>query len=163
LKESDFTSQMPGSFVKNLQGVTTFAPAPLPPTLLLPLSLLRVSTRGDWLAWIGFFVEGLRVAATESMQKINELTELRRTYHQRLQAARNSALLLKLVDQLFIRPIIRVSDAQVTMGVTYPPALNSIQKLIDAKILAEMKPRSMPAKFIARGILKAVNAEPTQR
>jgi len=126
-------------------------------------SLLRVSTHGDWLGWISFFVEGLRVAAVESLQKIAELAELRKAYHRRLQSARNSALLLKLVDQLFIRPVIRVSDAQETMGVTYPPALNSIQKLIEAKILVEIKPRSMPAKFIARGILNAVNAEPTRR
>jgi Fic family protein len=126
-------------------------------------SLMRVSTHGDWLNWINFFTEGLRVAAVESLQKIEELAQLRKIYHGRLQSARNSALLLKLVDQLFIRPVIRVSDAQAILGLTYPSALGSIQKLIAAKILTEIKPRSMPARFIARGILKAVNAEPTRR
>jgi Fic family protein len=125
--------------------------------------LMRVSTHGQWTNWISFFVEGLRVAAVESLEKIEELVKLRRTYHERLQSARNSALLLKLVDQLFIQPVIRVADAQKAMGVTYPPALNGIEKLIAAKILSEIKPRNMPAKFIARAILKAVNAEPTSR
>jgi Fic family protein len=126
-------------------------------------SLLRVSTHGDWLGWIKFFVEGLRVAAVESLEKLDELAQLRRTYHQRLQSARNSALLLKLVDQLFIQPVIRVSDAAKTMGVTYPPALRSIEKLIEAKILVEVNPRTMPARFVASGILKKVNAVPTRR
>jgi Fic family protein len=126
-------------------------------------SLLRVSTHGDWLGWISFFVEGLRVAAVESLQKLDELVQLRRVYHQRLQSARNSVLLVKLVDQLFIRPVIRISDAAQIMKVTYPSAQKSIQKLIQAKILAEMKPRAMPTLFIARGILTAVNAVPTSR
>lgn len=126
-------------------------------------SLLRVSTSGQWIEWIGFFVEGLRVAAVESLQKLDELSRLRQSYHQRLQSARNSALLLKLVDQLFIRPIIRVSDAATIMGVTYPPALNSIQKLIAAKVLTEVKPRSTPARFIAKQILRTLDATPTER
>jgi Fic family protein len=126
-------------------------------------SLLRVSTHGDWSGWITFFLEGLRAAAHESMQKLDELAGLRATYHERLHTARNSALLLKLVDQLFIRPVMRVSDAGDIMGVTYPAAQRSLQKLVEAKILVEMKPRQMPTRFIARGILKAVNAEPTQR
>ncbi len=125
--------------------------------------LLSVSTHGDWLKWIRFFVEGLRVAAIESLAKLDELAQLRSRYHQQLQSARNSALLIKLVDELFIRPVIRVSDAAKTMGVTYPPALKSIQKLIDARILTPVRPQSSPARFIAKGILKAVNAEPTRR
>jgi Fic family protein len=125
--------------------------------------LLRVSTHGDWTGWIGFFVEGLRVAAVESLAKLDELTTLRSRYHRRLHSARNSVLLLKLVDLLFIRPVIRVSDAASEMGVTYPPAQKSIKKLIEARILSEIKPRSMPARFIARGILEAVNAKPTRR
>jgi Fic family protein len=126
-------------------------------------SFLRVSTHGDWAGWVTFFLEGLRVAAAESMQKLDELATLRTTYYQRLQAARNSALLLKLVDQLFIQPVMRVSNAATTMGVTYPAAQKSLQKLVDAGILVEVKPRQTPTRFVARGILKAVNAEPTRR
>jgi Fic family protein len=125
--------------------------------------LLRVSTHGDWNGWLSFFIEGLRVAVTESMSKLTELTDLQRQYHDRLRSARNSALLLTLVDHLFIKPVITISDAARLMKVTYPSAQNSVQKLVHAKILAEIKPRTTPARFIARSILKAVNAEPTRR
>lgn len=124
-------------------------------------ALLRVSTHGDWNGWFLFFLEGLRVAATESLQKLTELTALQKRYHERLRSARNSALLLTLVDDLFITPVIRISDAAKIMGVTYPAAQNSVQKLVDAKILF-LKPKTVPATFIAREIVAALNPIPTQ-
>ncbi len=126
-------------------------------------ALLSVSTQGDWNRWIAFFVEGLDVAAKESMQKLTELSDLQSDYHDRLRSARNSALLLTLVDNLFVAPIVTVSKAAKLMNLTYPSAQNSIRKLIDAGILSEIKPRSLPARFVAKAILKAVNAEPSHR
>ena len=41
MKEADFTGQMPGEFVRNLQGTLTFSPLPLPPALSLPMGLVR--------------------------------------------------------------------------------------------------------------------------
>ncbi len=125
--------------------------------------LLRVSTHGDWLGWISFFVEGLRFATVESLKKLDELVTLRATYHQRLQEARNSALLIKLVDALFIQPVMNISTAAATMGVTYAAAQRSVEKLIRAGILKQVQPNAVPAKFVANDILKAVNAEPTRR
>ncbi|MGN6504411.1 MAG: hypothetical protein ACTHM6_02495, partial [Tepidisphaeraceae bacterium] len=112
--------------------------------------------------WIAFFVEGLRVAAVESLDKLQELVRLRANYHAKLQAARNSTLLLKLVDELFVRPTIRVSDAKRILKVTYPSAQKSLLKLQEAGILSEVR-GSYPIRFTAKKILKAVNAEPTRR
>src|SRR5476651_125951 len=41
MKESAFTSSMPGEFVKNLNGFTTFRPHPLPPTVPWTMTLAR--------------------------------------------------------------------------------------------------------------------------
>lgn len=124
--------------------------------------LLRVSTHGDWLGWITFFLEGLRIAAVESTQKLNELLGLQREYHALIRAARNSALLLTLVDHLFISPAITVNEAAEVMGVTPTAASQSIQKLMDAGILRVRKV-GKPTIYVADTILKAVNAEPTRR
>lgn len=124
--------------------------------------LLRVSTHGDWLGWVRFFLEGLRVAAIESAQKLGELLALQREYHNLLRSARNSALLLTLVDQLFIMPVITVNEAAEIMGVTHAAASTSVQKLIEAGILRIRRP-GKPALYVADTILKAVNAEPTLR
>jgi Fic family protein len=124
--------------------------------------LLRVSTHGDWQGWVTFFLEGLRVAAVESMQKLNELLGLQREYNALIRTARNSALLLTLIDQLFIRPVITVREAAEVMGVTYAAASQSVQKLLDARIL-RVRTIGKPTTYVADTILKAVNAEPTRR
>jgi Fic family protein len=124
--------------------------------------LLRVSTHGDWEGWITFFLEGLRVAAVESTQKLNELLGLQREYNALIRTARNSALLLALIDQLFIRPVITVREAAAVMGVTYAAANQSVRKLLDAGIL-RVRTAGKPTTFVADTILKAVNAEPTRR
>jgi Fic family protein len=125
-------------------------------------ALLRVSTHGDWSGWIAFFLEGLRVASTESLDKLEELASLRRQYHDTLRSARSSSLLLVLIDKLFVSPVVTIPAATRILGVTYPAAKNSVQKLVEAGILSPI-PDSSPTRFIARGILRALNPIPTRR
>ena len=125
-------------------------------------ALLGVSMCNDWTTWVVFFLEGLRVAADESLAKLLELTDLQRQYHDRLRSARNSALLLTLVDNLFALPTVTTADAAEVMRVTPEAARNSIKKLVEAKILRPVDNR-YPAEFTADAILSAVNAEPTRR
>lgn len=125
-------------------------------------SLLRVSTDGDWHGWILFFLRGLFAATNESIAKLRELTELQRRYHDQVQAARNSSLLLRLVDNLFIRPVVTISQAGEIMGVTYQAAQSSVRKLVGMRILQPLE-AALPAKFVAKEILEAVNPEPTPR
>jgi Fic family protein len=124
--------------------------------------LLRVSTRGDWIGWVTFFLEGMRVAAVDSAQKLTELLALQREYHTVIRSARNSALLLTLVDHLFISPVITINLAAEVMGVTHGAAMQSVQKLLDANIL-RIRKTGKPTIYVADSILKAVNAEPTRR
>jgi Fic family protein len=124
-------------------------------------ALLAVSTRGDWNGWLLFFLEGLRVAAVESMAKLAELTDLQRRFHDRVRAARNTALLLTLVDHLFITPVVTISDAARIMGVSYQAAQNSVQKLVAADILRP-RPTASPATFAADEILHTINPDPTR-
>jgi Fic family protein len=126
-------------------------------------ALLHVSTHGDWLGWIEFFVKGLRVAADQSLAKINELVQFRAEYQNVLRTAQSSALRLKLADQLFVRPVITIPQAARIMDVTYPAAKSSVEKLVDLGILTEFRSNQTPAHFVADAILKAVNAEPTRR
>jgi Fic family protein len=125
-------------------------------------ALLQVSTQGDWNRWLHFFLDSIRVAASESAEKLAELTSLQRRYHHQLQSVRNSSLLLRLVDNLFIRPVVTISQAAEIMGVSYQGAQNSVQKLIGAEILRQ-RPDSLPATFSADEILRAVNPPPTKR
>lgn len=125
-------------------------------------ALLEVSTHGRWSAWIAFFVQGLGVAAQESIDKLDELRSLQTLYHERMRSGRNSASMLNLVDQLFVTPILTIPQAKEIMGVSWPTAKSAMTKLLNAKIVRADASAS-PTRYVADTILKAVNAEPTRR
>lgn len=97
--------------------------------------LLRVSQTGDWLAWVRFFLTAVKECSIEGAQLVEGLLRLRAEWHERFQAARNSALLLKLIDNLFKGPAISISEAKTFLGVTYTAAWWSFKKLEEAGIL----------------------------
>ena len=123
---------------------------------------MAVSTQGDWSGWVAFFIDGIAVAVDESSAKLRELGELRRRYRDQIIGTRGPATLLKLVDHLFILPVLTVTDASEIMGISYEAARLNVQKLMDAGIL-KIRKAGKPTIYVADVILKAVNAEPTQR
>ena len=77
-------------------------------------------------------------------------------YRHKLQSARSSALSLKLVDELFNRPMLTVAQARGLLDVTHRAAQQNVRKLVDAGILEEMPGRSYGRIFIAREVLNVL-------
>ena len=96
--------------------------------------MLQVSQVGDFPAWVRFFLEAVEGSALESISRAEALLKLREDYHRRLQSARSSALLAKLVDALFERPSISIAAASKLLGITYAPASANVKKLVEARI-----------------------------
>jgi Fic family protein len=80
-------------------------------------------------------------------------------YYQRLQSARSSALLLKLVDQLFIRPSMSIGTAGALLQVTPASAAANLRKLVEAEILVEVTGRRRDQRFLAPEIIRASHGE----
>lgn len=118
--------------------------------------LLSVSQRGAWTQWITFFAGAVGSEATEAAQRINRLRELEVRYYTRFQTARSSALLLKLIDELFVTPAITLRQASRVLGVSPTSAQNNIDKLIAAGILVEITEQQRNRVYIAREIQRAV-------
>jgi Fic family protein len=119
--------------------------------------MLRISQRGDWMSWIHFFLRGVEQSASESGAKVTDLLELRARYHSRFQAARSSALLLKLVDALFERQALTVRQAAEHLGVTVASAGATVEKLCTAGILEEATGKKRDRIYVAPGILALVD------
>lgn len=115
--------------------------------------LLAVSTRGEWEAWVTFFLTGVASQSRDVIGRARRLTELREDYHGRLHVTRASALQLKLVDHLFRSPAISISAAKAVLDVTYRAASQNVQKLVDAGILREATGRERNRIYVASGIL----------
>lgn len=121
--------------------------------------LLAVSVEGAWLPWIRFFLEAVAESAAHAGAQVGGLLALRDRWHERLQATRSSALLLKLVDALFRAPGLTVGQAADLLGVTYAAAGANVQKLVDAGILTEATGRRRGRIFLAPDILRFVRGE----
>jgi len=102
--------------------------------------LLDVSKRGEWDAWIDYFLRAVTEQANDAVQRASKLLVLRQEYRKRTTSARSSALLGAMIDRLFALPGISISTAARELDVTYATAKKNVEKLVTAGILAEPGP-----------------------
>jgi len=122
-------------------------------------TLLRVSTHGDWDGWFSFFLEVVEQQARDAAKRAYRLYDLRTEMRHRVAAPRASALLPVLVDQLFQSPALTISIAMEVLGVTHRWASQTIEKLIEAKILSEVPASGRARLFIAPEVLRAIEGQ----
>jgi Fic family protein len=125
--------------------------------------MLKVSQAGAWQQWIDFFLRGVAESARESVDLAGTLLGLRDRWQQQFQAARSSALLLKLIDRLFRVPSITIRRAAEVLKVTPAAASHNIGKLVEAAILVERTGRQRGQVFVAMDILRIVESARTGR
>lgn len=116
--------------------------------------MFAVSAQGSWEAWLDFFFRKTAEGCRETVATIDRLIALQDEYRQMAGAAMRSANGVILVDHLFRQPTITVNEAKDVLGVSYPAARKTIDRLIDLGILQEYA-GTYPTLFLARGILDA--------
>jgi Fic family protein len=124
--------------------------------------LLGVSQAGRWSLWIGFFLAGVAEQARDALWRTETLLGLWQEYHQRFSTARSSALLLRLVDDLFESPVLTVPRAAKRLGITQRAANLNIQKLVNAGILEEVTGRMRYRLFVAQAIIDTADMPRTE-
>ncbi len=126
--------------------------------------LLEVSTRGKWWEWIAFFLRGVAAQSADALHRANRLQALALQYRETMQAKRQSANLLKIVDHLFHRPVVTAASLAKLLRVTVNSAQGNIEKLCGAGILKEVTGKRRGRIYVATNILKVVEEEqPAQR
>lgn len=119
--------------------------------------LLDVSQRGAWTQWAKFFAAGIAEEASDALQRVARLKSLRDSYHARLQHRRVSAVALRLVDELFITPVISVKKAAQVLGIGFTSAQKHVDRLVAAGIVAQITSGARNRLFMARQIIQAVD------
>lgn len=118
--------------------------------------LLAISQRGDWEGWITFFLRGVAEQARDAVVRSQRVQDLHQHYRAVFQVARSSALLLKLVDEVFERPFLTLTWIQKRLGITYRSAQLNVEKLIDEGILREVTGRRRGRLYVADRVLRTV-------
>ena len=90
--------------------------------------LLAVSQKGDWEAWLLFFLDGVHSRADDAIKRIVSLEKLRNTYSEQFAQDRSRSKLEVLVDYLISSPITSITQAQKSLNIG---SFNAIKRNID--------------------------------
>jgi Fic family protein len=119
--------------------------------------LLAVSRSGTWTAWIDFFLQGVAEQSIDTVQRSYRLLDLLQRYQSWALAATRSGNLARLVELVFVRPVISIANVEEWLGVTYSAASRLVAQMIDAGILFEVTGRRRDRRFAAREILEIIS------
>lgn len=122
--------------------------------------LLAVSQRGAWTEWLTFVLRGVAEQAIDAVERSAKLMNLRQQWAQKCQQARASALLLRLLDALFVNPFINMRRAADLLNVNPQSAQNNINKLIEAGIVHELTGQKRNRVYVARAVLRTLEETP---
>ena len=102
--------------------------------------LQAVRDRGAWEEWLQFFLQGVVEVAGEAAETARRIQLLREQHRLAItdglgRAAGNGH---RVLESLYDRPIVTVSDVRAMTGTTYPAANTLVARLVELGILIEM-------------------------
>ena len=124
--------------------------------------LLKVSQKGDWKAWLTFFLNGVRQQSEDALATIRKLLDLQEQYRDVATGRQVPKSVIRIIDLLFARPIISVSELSKAWKMPFPTVQRGVDYLIEKGILEEMTGRPRNRLFVANGILNTIMTERTK-
>ena len=117
--------------------------------------LLAVSQKGEWEAWLLYFLDGVRSQAEDASQRIAHLEELRSMYRKQFEKDRSRKALEILVDYFIGSPITSISQAQESLNIgSFNMIQRNIEKLEKLGIVREVTGNKRNRIYHAGEILK---------
>ncbi|MEM0949293.1 MAG: Fic family protein [Pseudomonadota bacterium] len=102
--------------------------------------LQGVRDRGEWEAWLRFFLSGVAVVANEATETARQIVALREDHRQKLvqELGKGAANGLKLLESLYQRPIFTVSQVAEYLDMSPQAANNLTDKLESLELVNEI-------------------------
>jgi len=118
----------------------------------------RVRTRGDWEAWVDFFLEGVERTAGGAVVTARRLVELFDADTRRIQqTGRAAANALRVLAALRQRPVLTLKYLRNAHGLTFPTASKAMHALIAAGIARELTGQRRNRVFVYDAYLAILN------
>lgn len=119
--------------------------------------LLRVSTHGDWKAWIDFFLQGVRDQAVDSLQRSHQLLDLQGELRAWADSASHARSLGALVELAFAKPALSIGDIESALRLTPPAARSLAKRMEDAGYLREITGRARNRRYAIPQMLEILS------
>jgi len=118
--------------------------------------LLGVSQKGEWEAWLQFFLRGVSEQSRESVFRMERLQTIRAQAQPIIDRDRNSNRMAAMIDFLFSRPVLSARQASDGLGIPFKTAQAYLSKLVRAGMLREITGYARNRIYQADEILSAV-------
>jgi Fic family protein len=118
----------------------------------------RVRTKGDWEAWLDFFLVGVRDTAEQAAHASLEILNLFNQDRGKIETlGRPSASVLRVFQHMQRNPIIAIPSAAKRIGISAPTVAKSLGHMITLGILEEKTGRERHRLFVYRRYLDILN------
>jgi Fic family protein len=116
--------------------------------------LWAVNARGDWRAWVLFFLRGVAEQAQDAGARAKRLQDLQAEWRAHVAQERAPALTLNLVDELFRSPMVTIPLVAKLLNVTYHSAQRHVERLLKAGVLVQVSDQPSGKVYTAQAILE---------
>ena len=124
--------------------------------------LLNVSQKGNWKAWLTFFLNGVRQQSEDALLTVQKLLDLQNRYRTLAVGRRVPKVVNRLIDYLFERPIISISELSKAWKMTFPTVQRGVDYLIEKGTLREITGGRRNRLFVADEIFNTIMTERTK-
>ena len=114
--------------------------------------LTAVSQRGEWEAWVLYFLRGVAHQASDALERVERIDALRETWRRRL-ASRQTRTVMKLLDRITGNPFITVNGAAKELDVAFTTAQRAIDALVSHRILKQTNDARRDRVYCAKALL----------
>lgn len=116
--------------------------------------LLAVSQKGDWKGWIDFFLRGVINMASDSLANAKRILELYGKYTNLInKTARVSEIVHKLLDEMFISPVVATSTLSKKWGVQFNSVKKGVMQMEKLGILQELTGKQRNKLYASKELL----------
>lgn len=126
--------------------------------------LQAVRDHGEWEAWLAFFLRGVAEVSAEATDTARRILILREGHRATITAGlgRAAGNGHKVLEALFDRPILSVTDVQALLGTTYAGANGLVAKLVGLEILKEVTGYARNRRFRYEPYVRLFSDEPPE-
>jgi Fic family protein len=121
--------------------------------------LLRVSTNGEWMEWVRFFLSALTEEAGDTLGRIKKVLDLHAELMAIVRVPKASAVVPQLIDDLFGRPWTNAARAAQRLGIKPQAAQRHIDRLAEAGIIEEVTGGNYNRLWVFKRLLQIIEEE----
>ena len=126
--------------------------------------LQSVRDRGNWEAWLTFFLQGVVEVSKQATETARRILTLRETHRATITAqfGRTAGNGHRVLEHLYQHPIVSVNEVEQLTGTTYQAANELINRFVDNQILVEITGQARNRQFMYRSYIDLFHDSKTE-